>query len=347
MAFFINAKDIGNAYYHGLSDFLEVVDDDVKFNNVKEELNGTFGVTFATEIFTPVLQKLLCVDSLNEIVTGAHLRFGLKRLKVLNEASTKLIKNIPSYDARMSYHTTKDALSTCPLYYPSKGGVGQWTLALEKKLRDVGVKILCGRSILGMDSNDKTIQSLTLDDGVKVNCDILVWTVPLIFLFRAAEIKCKTERPSFVHTTLFHYVIDQPPLNQNHYLYCYEPNLLPFRVTLYSNLQSVISANTERHRVTVEVLSKEALDLENSKKDVWQDLIKMKLVAKKSNVLFQHTECIQQGFPKFTHEFVKSSKYQYDLAMDSFSNLSIQGKSNTKDWFMNDIFKSIYAEFGK
>lgn len=343
---FVDAKDIGDHYYRGLSEFLEIVDFSGEYANSEQQLEGMFGKTFTREIFIPALCKLFCVDTLVDININAHLRFGMKRLRILNQKATEAIKIVPSYDDRISHHQFIGQAARLQ-FYPKDGGVGKWVDQFEKKLSEIGVEVICGESVTDIEHENGLIKNISLSDGKKLACDKLVWTVPLVFLFRAAGIACKTQRPTLIHTTLFHYVLDEKPLTDNHFFFCYDPKFLPFRVTLYSNLQPEISDRTQRYRVTVEVLSKEALDKDKMQLSVLEDLKKMGIFSQDIKVLYSHSETIPQGFPVLSHEFTGASKFQYDLAMESFKNISLHGKNNTKDWLMSDVFKSVYEEFGK
>lgn len=192
---------------------------------------------------------------------------------------------------------------------------------------------------------DGIIKEIGLSNGVRISCDALIWTVPLVFMFKAAGMSCKTSRPSLINTTLFHYVLDKQPLCGDHFLFCYDPKYSPFRVILYSNIQPELAEKTGHHRVTIEVLSNTPLDLEPMKNKVLGDLKAMGVVNKNAKSLYEGTGVVIQGFPVLSHEFVDGSKRQYEMARNKFKNLYLHGKNNTKDWFMSDIFRSVYNDF--
>lgn len=342
---FVNAKDIGDDYYKGLSEFLEIVEYGGDVKNAEEQLEKVFGSIFAHQIYIPALCKLFCVDSLKDIVVDAHLRFGMKRLRVLNQEATETIKSIPSYDDRISHHASHMGEASRRQYYPKDGGVGRWVDKFEEQLNSLGVKVICGASVDSIRHKDGVVTEMGLSNGTQINVDRLVWTVPLIFMFKAANIVCESSRPDLINTSLFHYVLDKPLVCNDHFFFCYDPKYLPFRVTLYSNLQPEIAKATGRHRITVEVLSKQALDSDVMKKNVLSDLMKMGVVPHDSTVLYAESMIVKQGSPVLSHEFMNTSKAQYNVAKNSFKNVFLEGKNNTKDWFMHEIFKSVYNDF--
>ena len=76
------------------------------------------------------------------------------------------------------------------------------------------------------------------------------------------------------------------------------------------------------------------------------ELKEMKIVERDVVCLHQGSTIISQGFPVLNDQFSKASKDQYDLATDTFKNLYLEGKNNTKDWFMTDVFRTVYNDFG-
>lgn len=343
---FVNAKNIGDKYYQGLSEFMEILSNDRGYMNAEEQLEGIFGYTFAHEIYIPALCKLFCVTSLKDITVDAHLRFGMKRLRILNEEATVALKAIASYDDRISHHKFSIGSAARYQYYPKDGGAGDWIEKFEELLHSSGVHILCGKSVKNIEHQNAIISAVELDNGERIQCDSLTWTIPLAFLFRAANVYCEAKRPELINTTLFHYVLDLPPTTKSHFFFCYDPNFLPFRVTLYSNLQPEQAVKTGRHRITVEVLSDHSLDTGIVIKNVLSELREMKIVEQEAICLSESSTVISQGFPVLNEPFAKASKLQYNLAINSFKNLYLEGKNNTKDWFMSDVFRSVYNDFG-
>lgn len=343
---FVNAKEIGNNYYQGLSEFLEIINDDRDYHNAEEQLEKTFGYTFAHEIFIPALCKLFCVDNLQGISVDSHLRFGMKRLRALNQEATTALKSVPSYDDRLCHHEFSIGSAARVQYYPKNGGAGRWIEKFESLLRTIGVKIICGQSVIDIEHQGDTIQEVKLSNGERIQCESLVWTIPLAFLFKAAKVECLVERPDLINTTLLHYVFDTPPIPDSHFFFCYDPNFSPFRVTLYSNLQVEEALNSGRHRITVEVLSNKTPDLESLLPQVLNELVDMKVIKESYNCLYQGTTKVSHGFPVLSNQFAIASKDQYLLAKNKFNNLYIEGRNNTKDWFMTDVFKAVYKDFG-
>ena len=72
----------------------------------------------------------------------------------------------------------------------------------------------------------------------KLDCDLLVWTIPPILALNAAGIKIKTERPKLRTTSLFHYCIDKKEIliKDAFYVWCMDKAFKSYRITLYPNL---------------------------------------------------------------------------------------------------------------
>ncbi len=341
---FVDTKDIGKNYGRGLSDLLEITAYPKTFENARTQLEGIFGQTFTNEIFAPILENLFCVDSLHELLPDAHLRFSMKRLQMLNTKATALIKQIPIYDDRISYKKYTTTVDNRTIYYPYEGGANEWVREFEKELKQLGVHILCEQSVEKVHHKQTRVESVILANGKVLSCNKLVWTVPTVFLFKAAGIEFRPQPPRRVCTSLFHYTIDNMPLAKDWYIFCYDPKVLAFRVTLYSNLQPDLAEKSGRHRITVEVLTADPLNFDEATQKIFDELIEMGIVAHDANILYQKALTVPMGFPILDHSYQKIKQNLRDTAQEHFSNVVFAGKDSLDAWFMPEVFKEVYKK---
>lgn len=342
---FVDARKLSEPIYNkGMMELLQITGNKESFQNSEEELTHTFGETLTQHIFAPALKKLFGVDTLQKLVPGAHLRFGMKRLFGFTPETTRLLKNVPIYNDKLAFHTFSEGSSARPQFYPISGGAGEWIRFLERKLIEEGIEVKTSCRIDKVAMEGKKAKGIDLSTGENLACDHLSWTVPAFLLLKAAGMnQFPSVPPTMRKTGLVHYTLDTPPKTPCHFFFCYDPNFSPFRVTLYSNLQPLMTQETGRHRITVEVLSDKELDPSSADK-VLEELKQMNIVDRNAKALFQKVEAIKQGFPVLDHAFVEGASKQLSYAKKSFENVYFAGKNVTSNWFMHEVLTSIWND---
>lgn len=332
-------------YAKGLSDLINALPDNSSSADLEQQLIKQFGEGFTQTVFKPALSKLFGVDSLSELSLDANLRFGMKRLVLATPEATRELKKAPYLDDKIAYHTFSEGAAARPQYYPKENGAGEWIDYLSDELNQLGVEVLTSSSIDNIKLEDGgTVSAIELKDGRELTLDHLIWTAPLPFLLIGAKIPFKASPPQLRKTMILNYTFDRPPNSECHFFFCYDPNYLPFRVTLYSNLQEEHTKSTGRHRITVEVLTNPNDDTSNHTKLVKEQLVKMGIIDKQSKTLFEDGFVIPNGFPVLNHQYQETTRMLEELADSTFKNVTLAGRGSSKAWFMVDVFNDVHEK---
>lgn len=341
---FVDAKKLpADTYREAMLDFLEAPGAQGDEAHLAQQLEREFGAGITRHLYTPALGKLFGVSDLAELSTDAHLRFAMKRIVAFSHETTLKLKSVPTYDRKLAFHRYSIGAAARPQYYPHTGGAEEWIKQFERRLRAMGVRILTGKKIVSVFRQGSEVSGIKLHDGEQFSCQRMIWTVPIPALLKAADIPFKGSPPRLRRTSVVNLVFDQAPTPQCHFFFNYDPNFLSFRVTLYSNLQSAEAQKTNRHRVTVEVLSAEAPVVEALIGKVQEELIGS-VFPRETRCLYATAFEIPNGFPVLDHAFAAAKKSVIETAETSFSNVVLVGRTNTAAWFMVDVFRDVYAK---
>ncbi|MBO8164292.1 MAG: NAD(P)/FAD-dependent oxidoreductase [Brevibacillus sp.] len=333
-------------YYQGLVELLHTKPFEKPVENLKEYTEKQFGKTFSQHVFAPLMKKLLGCK-LEDLHQDAHLLFGYNRLVVADGHTSRELKKSPFFESKISFETFYEGVSPMKKYYPSdRGGVGKWPKQLQEQAEALGVKILTGQTVRKINVQGEQVTSVEIDNGDVLFCDQLIWTLSPYLLLKAANIAFDGKPPQFRTMTLHHFVFDRPFSVNNFFVYCNDANYLSFRITLYPN----ITNSDERkppYNCTVEVLSDPVDNLERLNCAIHRELIDLKIIEEKANVLYRNTQKVEAGFPVYTNEFVKQNELQRKLVKENFSNVSLLGKGNGVSFFMNEVLVETYKEMKK
>jgi protoporphyrinogen oxidase len=335
-------------YYKSISDFIDNVhcDDNFSFSNLHDQLMNNYGEGFVTNVFLPILTKLFGTSELKQLIPDAHLRFGLKRLIISNNKSSRILKSIANIDKRIAFHTYDEGKSARPQYYPISGGAQEWVDALSNDIKVRGCRILTGTKVVNINrNNDLSVQSILLDNGNLIPCHNLIWTAPLFPLLNILKLKVDVNPPEIRRTILLNYVFDKAPLTNCHFFFCYDPHYHPFRVTLYSNIQN--NLNSTRHRVGVEVITGKDIDTTQFLLETEIHLKKMGIIPEKAKILFKDHVDLRNGFPVLDHDYSKAVNTISSVIKSELPNTILAGRSSTKSWFMVDVFKDVFEKMNR
>lgn len=346
---FVHAQKLPREeYVEGLADLVEALPcDDQNSENSEEQLIKRFGKGFTNSVYKPALTKLFGVESLKDLIVGAHRRFGMKRIVVGSPESSRELKKSAYLDDKIAFHQFSEGSASRPQYYPKDHGAQEWIKYLQEDAEALGVKILTSTNVTNIEYEGKDIKSATLNGEEKLSIDQLVWTAPLFFLAKAASLDIKMSPPILRRTTLLNYTFNKAPKTPCHFFFCYDPNYLAFRVTLYSNLQPEKTEKTGRHRVTVEVLSSPKDSSEEYLNEVKKQLINMKIFDEDVETLFQDKVDVPNGFPVLTHQFQSDTEKLESEVDKTFNNLTRAGRATSKTWFMSEVFKDVHQKIGQ
>jgi len=239
-------------YARGLVEILDgqAAEDDVP--HLAGALEAEYGPTYTEHIFRPIMRKL-AGRALEQLAPAAHESFGISRLIVVPSRAAKRLKTLPEYDRRIAYTKTLEGRSPIQKFYPRNGGIGTWPELLAGRLADAGARMHTATTIDAVAAENDRITSVTLSDGQRLSCDLLVWTVPLPLLARVLGTGVSGTAPAFRHVLLLNYFFKNKGVTPDlHYISIYDEDAVSYRVTLYDNIAP--GNDSGGSRVTVETL---------------------------------------------------------------------------------------------
>lgn len=324
------------------NDFINTERSSTNFQNLTEQLKFNFGTLYTEKILGPIIEKFYSTHP-NNLVVDSHKLFGLNRLAIGDQKETNILKSNPFYDEILGYHSYTEGVSDMKSMYPKKNGIGSWIKFLEDKLVSMGVIIIKNDFLVGINSNDKVIESVNLSSST-IKCDKLIWTIPLFPLMKILGVESESSIPKRMNSYIFHYVITGSYLIDLYYLQCFDPKYKSFRITLYDNFSYNDSVNS---RISVEVMLSERLissELISLKDEIFIELKQMGVVSMSTEYVLSDIHSILGSFPITTNDFMEGSKSQIKKCLSSYKNLSIYGKGSGNTWFMNEILIQIYND---
>ena len=293
--------------------------------NLEEQLNANFGKTYSSKLIIPAVEKLFKTQ-VNELSQNVHHIFGLTRLQSFSVDSTKLLKEISDFDDVIAYHSHKEGLTGLKRFYPKQGGIGVWVNSLLELFLKYGGEVKYNQSVSSIECHDSKVSAVKLGEA-SIGLKHLIWTAPAIFLAKLIGVhNGLANKPlSFLNTFLFNLVLDQAPITD---IFCYnnyQPDMMHFRTTIYSNIQPVTD---NQHRVTVEVFTKShELECPLTPMHVLNELIRCGVFASTVKIVHSNTKLLCNSFPVLTNEFFLHQKAQVALINDNVSNVSLYGKA--------------------
>ncbi len=303
--------------------------------NLSEFFTHRYGKTLFEKIFKPVIKKYLGEDPDNLDPKIGYF-FDMSRVLAFNQDITDKLNRIDDYNKILGHHERKEGVCK---YYPRNGGVGALIDRLVRKITSQGVKLITGTEIQTIDLNENNVSSLTTKSG-KIDCDRVIWSVPLIFLANLTNISRKSVRPIFRKTTLYDFTFDLPLNTDCTFINVYEPDLYSGRITLYQNLGAEDKGG---YSCTVEVLS----DEEPSSDIILQELRTMGLISARSNCQFQQLRNVNNGFPVLTCEYSEVSNENNSYYREQFNNVIFIGKASEDAFFMTDVLRDTHKKILK
>jgi len=310
-------------------------------NNLKDQLISDYGPLIYETLLEPTLKKFFHSDP-QSLTPDSHGLFGMKRIMLGDEESSRVLKVNPTYDRLLGFHNYTEGNPGNRSLYPRNGGVGAWAQSLESKLRCAGVEIVT-EAEFRLDFSKGRINQLTVN-GVTYAVDKLYWTVPLAPVYDKLGIQKPAGLPPRRLTSVVvdleihgHYATDL------FYVQNYDPSLQSFRVTLYDNYNACGNDNVKR--ASVEFLV-EGSQSEGSlyATQAMLELKQMGIIENGATMKVVGCEFIRGGFPVPTSEFATTAR-EYVNGLKGVSNLLLFGKATGRTWFMADVIQEIHQHF--
>lgn len=288
------------------------------------------------------MQRQLGV-ALQELHPSAHRYFGYTRFIAGDAALCRMLKAVPALDEVIAFASYEEGVSSRMNYYPKNGvGIGKWVDGLVEQAEREGVELYTNTAVSKCILSGNSIVAVELSNGREVKVGSVVWTVPPFALIKAANLPFESKcRPNLRQMRLFHFVVDTPFLVDAFHVYCLDPEMRTFRVTLYPNIQSDGIPNGDL-RCSVEVMVDDDETCEELAETIWAEIKKMQLLPKEANAPATFFQNITTGFPVMTPEFVEEMQRQHEFLTQEIQNVVLLGKASTKTFFMQDVLKEVY-----
>ncbi|HSI83343.1 MAG: NAD(P)-binding protein [Candidatus Methylacidiphilales bacterium] len=312
--------------------------------NLKDYVTAQYGQQMAEHVFSPIMKKFYGHE-LSELSPVAHHTFGLFRFLAYDPESSIKLKENPAIDSRLAFHSSSHGVVGRTSYYPRTGGIGEWTRLLAEDLEALGVQVITEDSITALAAepgDSRRLCSATLKSGKVVNFNHLIWTLPAAMLLRLtghAEAAQMTA-PKHSRISLYHFVLDKPPVSPLFYMTCFDPEMETFRVTLYDNVQGTPVDGV--HRITVEVLTPTAGRATPSIEKIFNELSQIGLISSDTKAIASFQDELSVGFPIFTPAFINQTKLAQSLVERDYSNVSLFGRNGGSVFFMRDVLVDIH-----
>ncbi|MFT6899917.1 MAG: protoporphyrinogen oxidase [Colwellia sp.] len=369
----LKSGNVVNGYYHKMSQLLyaralpesvlekatyQLLSADhkkaMRADNLQEYCYDMYGETFTEKLFKPLMKKLIN-KKLQDIHPSALQLFGYNRLIIGPAQMMKTLKKTPLLDNILGFESYNEGVSSLNNYYPKHGkGIGLWVDDLVAKATALNVKFLLNTKINSICYNKNKINTLTLSNHEypRIEVENLIWTAPLFPLIKLAGLDFTSKyKPSFSRVILHNFVFDQPFDTHNFHVYCNDPNMKSFRITLYSNIAEAGEINGP-NRCTVEVLSNDKLnnDITNSEilqmeNNILAELKTMGIITLSTSTLYRSTVITNDGFPAFTNGFVNELSRQKNCVNKNIENIQLLGKASANNFFMADVLVEVFNTY--
>jgi len=315
----------------------------LNFTNLKDQLIHLFGIGYYEHLLKGIIHKFFFTDASN-LSPHSHQLFGLGRIVAGDKLIIdKLKQNSASFDSVLAHHSFHQGKSNLKSLYPKSGGVGSWIELLESKLIDSNVLIIKEAKI-DLKIEKDLIQEICIN-GNNYNIDKLYWTVPPVFLYKAAGLnKTFLNQPQRLTSIVVDIKFKGNYLTDLYYIQNFDPNFKSFRVTLYDNYNIL---NSEFKRITIEFLTdKSQIDEDQYGNIAIKEIYDMKLVNKKLQLIIEGITIVNGSFPVPSPKFKEDNKTLINR-LSHIKNLSLFGKASGKNWFMGDVIMEIYNSLNK
>ncbi len=310
------------------------------FENLEEQLLFTFGKVLTEKIYQPICQKFFN-KPLNELAVNSYLLLGPGRLLAFTADETRELKKEKHLDNALAFHSFLEGIKTHSNFYPSEVGIGLWVNKLLEKIKNCDVTVLNGVQLTNLNLKDKKIASFTINGNQTIECDEVIWTIASPPVFALTGLKTPPPLPGFkfekVNTSIHHFKSLSKPLTDLHYITCFDPDVLSFRITLYDNLQPNVSEKNNYYRTTVEVLSHGTTDLQTIERKVMNELVTMKIFSRLEDLEVLHSEVMPAGFPLPTKVLKQQEQLQLSCLQEQIENLHFVGRGQGNAFFMNAV----------
>tara|TARA_R110002096_G_scaffold85802_2_gene197848 strand:+ start:2508 stop:3845 length:1338 start_codon:yes stop_codon:yes gene_type:complete len=317
--------------------------EEISTGNLEEYAKSFYGPTLTEELWKPLMAKLFGQD-LADLDVSALSLVGYGRVIALDRHQTIEIKKSEMYDRKFGHATWDEGLSSQMNFYPVAEGIELWIKQLLRQAEEAGVTILTGTSIDKIEHCNTKVNQVNLSSGDAIEVDRLIWTLPTSLLFRNAGVEFQADPPLFRSSILLNFEFDAPFLTDLYFLYCNDPDMLSFRITLYPNLRELPEGEEPPYNCTVEVMADEEVFLDEARvrERVLGELVTMGIIAPEHQIVHEKIFSSKKGFPIPTVSYKQNSERLYDEVKAEFSNVDVIGRGSGKVHFMHEVMVDLW-----
>ena len=310
------------------------------FQNLRELLVHKYGPTATEKIYAPAFKKFTGFD-LDDLDASIETVFNASRLIVAGREDSIALKK--KHDQNIAYAHYGDGQSDILKYYPAKGSVQNWVDDMASQLKKAGVKIRTSTNIGSMSKDESGVYNFDLG-GESIRADFLIWTLPSIFLAKMMGIEVPSMPPKIRHVSVVNIITDKKPVSGPYWVTVYDPDKLSYRLTLYNNFAPENLGGA--YRISVEVLHDGDFSGEDvHQKKIFNELIAMGVLPDGASALWSDVVALPGGFPVTKPGDNEVYQEQSAILSEKLSNLYIVKKGHGQIDLMEDIYKSLSAEF--
>jgi protoporphyrinogen oxidase len=290
--------------------------------SLKDLIITRYGSTVQQNL-AQITQKMFGLD-MAEIASSAFPATPFRRLKLLNEKSSLLLKQIPALDSLLA---TKNQSPAQPrAYYPKYGGVKSFVDKATQKLDDLKIDICLGTNIDYINFKAKTLSI----HNKEIPFDRLIWAAGASNLSQHLDVPFDSDE--MIHKTpmvLFYYKIKKALEGPYDYIHNYDEKPLFFRAS-QPGKYGVNNCPAGYSYICVECTTNTKSDIwsqpEKFVDKIWEELQELQFInqgqydiftIKQAPVSYKVPKLAYNGFIKKINQ--KISKYPWLYLSDEFA----------------------------
>ncbi|MEE2001203.1 MULTISPECIES: NAD(P)-binding protein [Alkalimonas] len=316
-----------------LAELLQTSDRTSVAGDLKHYAEHCYGSTISNQVLAPLMAKF-CNKALAELSPQALKYYGLSRLICGDRQQSINLKKINHLDAVLAYSDDREKPRDSRWYYPDQQqGIGQWIKLLQQQITQQGGQCLFSSRIQKVE-RQQSMHQVSFHDGKVLQARQVIWTVPVYLGLQGVQ----QQRPESRAISIFHFHSTETPLAKCHYLYCYEPALQSYRITLYNNLQG--SEATASNRCSVEVIHD--VGAQPAADCIAKELKAMGVFADRATMHHLGTSEIKAGFPIPLAGSEEQRLQLFEGVKTANPSIEFIGRAKPALFFMTDVLMDAY-----
>ena len=316
---------------------------DKNFKDLESFCKANYGERLTLNLIKPAIEKLTGIN-MKETDPSALFAHNLNRLIIDNQVESKKLKSKNIFnDNRIAFSQYNDHVSDLVKMYPRKGGLKDFGKRLYKYLkRKKNVTIKLENMVHKIRPEGNCVKSIILEDRTILKPDIIIWTIPPIFLSKILNLDTNASKPNeFRNLILSHYVFEGKLKTKAYYLYNYDTQFKNYRTTLYQNFSC---PSDDLKSITVESFCDEINpELNYYKKILFDEIKKMKIISSNSKIIESKIHIQRNAIPKYSLNFIKNQNCMFDKLNTKYNNLLVFGNIAGSKSALSEAYK-IYQE---